>query len=107
MKKYIPPILWMLLIFVLSSIPGTVFPKIPFPGLDKLVHLIEYGILGFLWVRALNGKIVSVILIGIIFGIFDEIHQIFVPFREFSVFDLIFDGIGVFLGSLCLLLLKR
>lgn len=107
MKKYILPVLWMVVIFILSSIPGSVFPKIPFPGFDKLVHLMEYGILGFLWAKAFNSKITLTILIGIIFGIFDEIHQIFIPFREFSILDLLFDGIGVIFGSLCPSLLKR
>lgn len=107
MKKYILPILWTVVIFVLSSIPGSEFPKLPFPGFDKLVHLVEYSILGFLWVKALGKRIITVILLGIIYGVFDEIHQIFVPFREFSVLDILVDGVGVILGVLWRSLLRR
>lgn len=107
MKKYIFPVLWMIVIFALSSIPGSELPKSPIPCIDKLAHLFLYTILGFLWARVLGKKAVLIISIGIIFGFLDEIHQIFVPYREFSLFDLLFDAIGVCLGMLCHLLLKR
>lgn len=107
MKKYILPILWTVVIFVLSSIPGSEFPELPFPGFDKLVHLVEYSILGFLWVKALGKRIIIVILLGIIYGVFDEIHQIFVPYREFSILDILVDGVGVILGVLWRSLLRR
>lgn len=107
MKRYIPPILWMAVIFLLSSIPGKEFPVIPFPGFDKLVHIVLYSILGFLWSKALGGRIYQAILIGIVYGLSDEVHQLFVPFREFSLTDLLSDAVGVTGGVLCQLSLKR
>lgn len=101
------PVSWMVVIFILSSIPKEKLPELLFPGFDKIAHLIEYFILGFLWARALGKRAILVILLGIIYGISDEIHQIFVPLREFSVLDLLVDSIGVIFGTICHLLLKR
>lgn len=103
--RFIPPILWMVVIFAASSIPGPAFPKLPWPGFDKLVHLIEYSVLGFLWSRAFDKR--TALVIGIIYGVLDEIHQIYVPYREFSILDITVDGIGVILGLLWHSLLKR
>jgi len=97
-KKYLPPILWMAAIFILSSIPGTEFPKEPFPNCDKVVHIIEYAILGILWYRTLKNKIFLVLAIGIIYGLSDEFHQLFVPFRQFSILDWITDAAGIVIG---------
>lgn len=98
MKRYFPPILWMIVIFILSSIPGSEFPKEPFSGFSVLVHLVEYSILGMLWYRVLKKKFIVVLIIGMLYGISDEIHQLFVPFREFSVLDMIADAAGVIIG---------
>ena len=98
MIKYLLPILWMVVIFVLSSIPGTAFPKQPFPYFTELAHLVEYSILGILWYRVLKPKIFLVLVICILYGISDEIHQLFVPFREYSILDMALDTVGVCVG---------
>ncbi|MCW1296265.1 MAG: VanZ family protein [Candidatus Parvarchaeota archaeon] len=91
-------IIYMLIIFYLSSIPLD-FPEI----IDLLdptkfsLHVIEYSILGFLIFNAKRDKKFS-ILIGFFYALTDEIHQSFVPYRIFSFFDLIADFIGVYLG---------
>lgn len=97
-KRYLPPILWMAVIFTLSSFPGSAFPQQPFPGFTELVHLMEYSILGILWYRALRKKVLVILIIGILYGISDEIHQLFVPFREFSILDMIVDTLGIVIG---------
>lgn len=96
-------VLWMALIFTASSMKFEQGPPI-FPGDDKVAHFIEYGILASLFYNALiktfiniKGKFVTVILavlFSVIYGITDEIHQLFVPTREFSFFDLTADFIG-------------
>ena len=106
-KKYILPVSWMGLIFLLSSIPGSSFKALPFPGCDKLIHFAEYMVLGFLWARALAPGTAAAILIGIFFGITDEYHQIFVPLRQFCVVDIVFDCIGVITGVICQRLLRK
>lgn len=107
MKKYIPSILWMAVIFILSSIPGPKLPVLPFPGFDKLAHAGEYAILGFLLALAFEKRWFIAFVIGMIYGLLDEIHQLFVPFREFDLLDLSSDIAGVIIGIVCLLLLKK
>lgn len=100
---FILPVLWMAVIFLLSSIPGSSLPG-SFPGADKIVHLAEYTILGFLLGK--RGTWIA-IPIGIIYGVLDEVHQIYVPYREFSISDILVDGTGVVTGTICRSLLRR
>lgn len=98
MKKYLLPILWMAVIFTLSSFPGSAFPQNLLQSFFWLAHLVEYSILGLLWYRALKGKVFLVLIICILYGISDEAHQLFVPFREFSVLDMTADAVGACIG---------
>lgn len=107
MKKYILPVSWTLLIFILSSIPGNKLPYLPFYGFDKLTHFLEYFILGFLWFRALGRKVIYIVLLGIAYGVLDEVHQIFVSNREFSMLDMTFDSLGIISGVLWQLFARR
>jgi polysaccharide biosynthesis protein VpsQ len=68
----------------------------------ELGHLFEFGFLYFLLILALlsygdmkKWMEVIVIIISISYGVVDEIHQIFVPFRSFSIVDLTKNAIGV------------
>lgn len=68
----------------------------------ELTHLFEFGILYFLLFLAFLtfGKIGKwknriAIFISLLYGLIDEIHQIYVPFRSFSIDDLIKDAIGI------------
>jgi VanZ family protein len=45
LKPYIPGVLWLLIILILSSYPGNKIPKLPDLQLDKFVHTFSYGIL--------------------------------------------------------------
>ena len=46
-------------------------------------------------------------LIGSIYGLSDEIHQLFVPYRGFSLFDILADVMGCLLGIMIFIYLKR
>lgn len=68
----------------------------------ELAHLIEFGILYFFIVVVFlcygplnKRKEFIAIIISVLYGLTDEIHQIFVPFRSFSLIDLLKDSIGV------------
>ena len=113
--KFILPVgLWGLVIIVISSIP-----HIPNLGkedlsLDKLAHLIEYGVFSFLLVRAfyfmktpsvLKKAIILTVVLSIIFAAADEIHQIFIPGRFASLNDFWADLGGIFLSQF--IFLKR
>ena len=71
---------------------------------DKLLHVSEYAILGFLAYRAYYSDfkipLVYVIGFGIFFGCFDETWQSMIPGRFPSHYDVFADGIGVILGAL-------
>ena len=102
-----PAGLYMALIWVLSSLSlGPGFAR-GFPFGDKGVHLLEYGLLGFLlahaagrtWPRRHPLRTASLAwLIAVLWGLFDEIHQAFVPGRASDVLDLAADACGAALG---------
>lgn len=93
---------WMALIFIGSRITFDDDPS-PFTYSDKLAHFIEYGVLGFLLYMAhyatyprqsVVKRIVLSTLFTFLYGVTDEIHQLFVPTREFSLYDLMADASG-------------
>ncbi|WP_203289138.1 VanZ family protein [Metabacillus sp. cB07] len=101
----IAPILYMILIWILSSLPADAIIKTPF-SFDRLMkeslHLIEFGILYWLIALAFaaNGRwtakaSILAAVISILYGATDEIHQYFVPYRSATVIDLVKDAIGV------------
>lgn len=115
-------LLWMLLIFIMSSCDATestnqsnfivniinnIFKIENIELLSfiirKLAHFTEYLILGFLTINMLNKNDISKkyllsILICIIYATSDEIHQIFVPGRACQIRDVLIDSIGSITG---------
>lgn len=115
-------LLWMLLIFIMSSFDATesanqsnfivniinnIFKIENIELLSfiirKLAHFTEYLILGFLTINMLNKNDISKkyllsILICIIYATSDEIHQIFVPGRACQIRDILIDSIGSITG---------
>lgn len=72
----------------------------------EIGHLFQFAILYALLVMAFLtfGKLslkIEILLfaISVLYGVLDEIHQYYVPFRSFSVIDLIKDAIGVIVVS--------
>ncbi|MFS0822768.1 VanZ family protein [Bacillus sp. 1P02SD] len=72
----------------------------------EIGHLFQFAILyallvmAFLTFRKLSLKIeILLFVIAVLYGALDEIHQYYVPFRSFSVTDLIKDTIGVVVVS--------
>jgi VanZ family protein len=93
-------------IFVLSSIPGSAFP--PVHVSDKLVHAAVYAPLGALVATALRRGhglaagarlVVVATAIAAAYGVSDEIHQMFVPFRSAELLDAVADAVGAVLGA--------
>ncbi len=94
--------LFLFLILVGSSVPGGSVPEITTLTWDKLLHVIEYTIMGFLGIRAFNHGINSSKILlatsGMIFACIDEAWQTMIPGRFSSQYDIIADVIGVILG---------
>lgn len=105
-RLWVPVGLYALVIFFFSSLPSDQVPS-PFPGIDKLLHLVEYIPFGFLLLRAFSGSFRVTPLQALLWGIFvltlyalsDEVHQLFVPGRYFSYLDMVFDVIGGLIGG--------
>jgi len=103
--KYVFALIYMILIFYLSSRPLT-FPE----AINKVdpnkffLHIAQYSVLGFLLFFANKNTRLS-FFIGSIYGLSDEIHQGFLSFRQFSILDILADIIGVYLGIIVLLFL--
>lgn len=104
-----PVLVYMIFIYILSS-RQPVKSITLLQGSDKIFHIGEYSILGFLLCRAIKSSFHSMnkfiimfisIIIGVLYGIFDEIHQYFVPYRTADVFDAIADFGGTSLGVFC------
>jgi VanZ family protein len=103
---WLPLILYCLLIYIQSANPSP--EQIPsFPFVDKALHFAAYGIMGILFYRAyqtlrIKDNIQMLMLLSVVsaslYGISDEIHQYFVPFRDAEVADVIADIIGAVCG---------
>jgi VanZ family protein len=100
------------LIFYLSgqSHPETHLPFITRFS-DKVLHAVEYAVLGALCFRALHGSgsdawrqqaIPAAILLASLYGASDEIHQAFVPYRDANWLDWLADTIGAAVGVIAI-----
>lgn len=108
---WLPVIAYASLIFYLSSLPHPEedLPKFLFEQLsDKFLHVIEYAVLALLCYRAFRWAAVppvaqQAVLLAIVtasfYGMTDEVHQAFVPFRESSWLDWVADTAGAVIGA--------
>ena len=94
----------MILILSLSSLPAQSIPKTWLLNWDKLIHLIEYIILGILAMKSFKkinfNSVLIVITFGIVFGSVDEFLQSFISGRFSSGLDVLADTIGTTIGAL-------
>jgi len=102
---WIPPLVYMLVIFQLSSESHPV-PMIAEHVWDKLLHFLEYGGLGALLYRAFRGEgftgtaaLIVAAVTGATYGASDEWHQSFVPLRDSSIRDWLTDLLGGSTGA--------
>ncbi|TKB73064.1 MAG: VanZ family protein [Nitrospira sp.] len=107
-----PVVLYAGMIFYLSSqshpeeqLPSLMFEEVS----DKVLHAVEYAVLGGLCYRAfrwgVSGQVASqallfAIIAASLYGITDEVHQFFVPFRESSWQDWVADTAGATIGAI-------
>lgn len=91
-----------------SQIEDSPFTLLTFLN-DKLQHAGAFFVLAFLldfaWPRQPWQWTKWLPLLG--YGLFIEIVQYFIPFREFSLWDLAADGLGLLLYGYALPLIKR
>lgn len=101
------PLLYMAIIWIQSSYSSDQFVQISNSWWDNHIkeslHLIEFAILYLLLVLAFltrrggltRGWNVLGAVLAALWGIIDEIHQSFVPYRSATLFDFIKDIIGI------------
>ncbi len=96
-------------IFWMSSAPRQVPELLQFSGADKLLHILEFGVLavlsGLTTSRAApqqhnSWHLAVAAAVTLAFGVSDELHQAYVPGRGSSFYDVCADAVGALLGSL-------
>ena len=109
---WVPAVLYAGAIFFLSSQshPEEQLPSFLLENVsDKVLHAVEYGILAVLCFRTFRWAagpavarqaVVLAIVTASVYGITDEVHQLFVPFRDSSWQDWLADTIGAAIGAL-------
>ena len=109
---WVPVALYAGVIFYLSaqSHPEEQLPSFLLEDVsDKVLHGVEYGILALLCYRAFRWAagsavarqaVVLAIVTASVYGVTDEVHQFFVPFRESSWQDWLADTIGATIGAI-------
>lgn len=110
--KYLPAVLWALVILVLSMMPGKHLPPLLIWGVipaDKLGHFAVYFLLEILmiWpVRRQYGRRqlrsepgIKTLLTGVVYGVFIEVLQeVFGQNRAFEIGDILANSLGTATG---------
>jgi VanZ family protein len=111
---WLPVLLYGLAIILLSSIPIQT-REAETDNLDKVGHLVEYGLFSYLWFRAICGsrpnydrRYVALLILGLcaVFGILDENFQSLIPHRERDLWDWVMDVSGSAVTLAALLIRK-
>lgn len=122
-------IIWMIIIFIMSSFDANASSNqsgiiVNFISnlfhindiellsfiIRKMAHFVEYFILGILLINCLidyNKKLYLGYVIGILYAISDECHQLFVSGRSGQVRDIIIDVVGLILGIILIRFVKK
>lgn len=100
----LPAIFWLSAIFIQSSISNLSTPDFGFKLQDKLTHLIEFGILAYLLIRAFmfqnnhffkTNAIWATFIFASLYAVTDELHQLLVPGRAGDIYDVFADILGI------------
>lgn len=103
---WLPVVIYAAFIYYFSSLSA--LPDLGGNYSDKVIHIIEYFLLGALLLRAirktspqarLSTCLFFTVSICFLYGVSDEVHQLFVPTRELSVLDIFADIAGGGLGA--------
>jgi VanZ family protein len=102
---------WLAFVEVLTSLPGSALPSLSDfpPWADKVVHFGMYGMLGVLLARVgvlenwSRRRLVLTAVMVSLFGVLDELHQLFIPGRDAEVGDWLADTLGSASGFAVLL----
>ena len=105
---WLPVWIWIAVILSASSLTGATLASVDFAASDKLAHIFEFSVLGFLVHRRQRrqfgqGPLTALALAwvwGALVGGFDECYQLLIPGRVTSWADWGADQLGAILGAL-------
>ena len=112
-NKYIIllPLLYMFIIFIMSSIPGDYefishhLQTILNPSLQNFLHILLFGFLALLLLVTFRRypfkerpSICLTAIISMSYGILDEVHQYFIPGRYMSLTDIYLNILGILIA---------
>ena len=111
---WVPTVLWMGVIYYLSSLPDDITPGRHIMP-DKILHASEYFILAYLILFALQrttslkflSSFWAVLIFGGLYALSDEIHQLYVVSRHCDYGDFIADICGIVILFFLLWLLRK
>ena len=98
LRRWLPALLWLAVVFTLTSIPNPHVPHVP--GGDKAAHVIMYGVFGAAVAYGLGsrpltaGRLLAAFVATAAVAALDEWHQRFVPGRSASIGDWVADLLG-------------
>lgn len=102
--RWLPAASIMAVIAWLSHQPQWPAPVRGYP--DWILHILAYAVLGaacYLGARDLGRGLLApalaAVLIATVYGVFDEIHQSFIPGRDAAVADVLADSVGAALSA--------
>ena len=114
-RYQLPPVLWAIVIFAESSVPGPKIPALP-SGSDKVVHAFIYFVfcgLVYRWLasryagRSMGFELFLAEVATILYGLSDEFHQMYVPGRTADILDVTADACGGVLFILAILFVAK
>jgi VanZ family protein len=73
------------------------------PNLQNLLHIPLFALLSYLWARTFNNRshrniLFPAVLLAILFGFFDELHQMVIPGRYAGLLDILLNTTGALIG---------
>lgn len=115
LNSFIPAIIWWTIVLVLMCTPGRDFPRLgswtELISLDKLIHIFMFGLMAYLFNRAIASRdrslhykkqlFIKIAMACAIWGLTIEfIQHYFIPGRGFDMYDFLADGVGCFFAYL-------
>lgn len=93
-------IIWTVILFTLTSWPSLNAPSMPIGFADKIAHFVFYLIFALLFVKMKKHQpyaktLRQLCILALIVPLLDELHQIPIPGRQFSIYDIFADIFGM------------
>ena len=108
-------LLYIIFMFLNSVIPGFIFSSRSIWKYDKLIHFIEFFILGFLFINAIidtnlniNKFLIGIFILTLIPTVDEGLQYVFdIPGRVPEFYDFIVDIIGEYSGAICFVFIHK